>query len=182
MKKAVLLLTTLAVFTACKSDDEAPDPGNYQTPLPEPTQTGKGTFACYVDGMAYIAKKHQITSYYQYTQGYYAFSVSGAKKEKPLFSIRLGLSSDGLIVGTTYDLKEREQGNPWGGVSFVYEPEFPYESNYTNGTTYKGEFTITKLDLDKQIISGTFWFDVKDPKTGETRKVRDGRFDVVANF
>ena len=116
MKKAFLLLTTLAVFTACKSDDEAPDPGNYQTPLPQATQTGKGTFACYVDGMAYIAEKHQITSYYQYTQGHYAFSVSGAKEEKPLFSIIVGLSSDGLIVGTTYDLKDRKKGNPWGGV------------------------------------------------------------------
>lgn len=42
--------------------------------------------------------------------------------------------------------------------------------------------TITKLDMENQIISGTFWFDVQDPKTGETREVRDGRFDVIANF
>jgi len=69
-----------------------------------------------------------------------------------------------------------------GGIGFVYEPEIPYQSNYTNGTTYKGEMTITKLDMENQIISGTFWFDVRDPKTGETREVRDGRFDVVANF
>lgn len=117
MKKTLIFLTTLTVLS-CKNDDTAPDPGNYQTPLPEATQTGRGTFACYVDGSAYIAKTNEITSYYQYTQGHYAFSVSGAKKEKPLFSIRLGLSSDGLIVGTTYDLKEREQGNPWGGCKF----------------------------------------------------------------
>lgn len=64
------------------------------------------------------------------------------------------------------------------GGYFVYDLVEGYES-YTNGTTYKGEFTITKLDLEKQIISGTFWFDVKDPKTNETRKVRDGRFDMV---
>ena len=181
MKKTLILLTALTVLS-CKNDDTAPDPGNYQTPLPEATQTGKGTFACYVDGMAYIAEKHQITAYYQYTQGHYAFSVSGAKEENPLFSIVVGLSSDGLVVGTTYDLKDRKLGNPWGGIGFVYEPEIPYQTNYTNGSTYKGEFTITKLDLQNQIISGTFWFDVKDPKTGETRKVRDGRFDVVANF
>ena len=115
MKKIFLLLTTLAVFTACKSDDEAPDPGNYQTPLPQATQTGKGTFACYVDGMAYIAEKHQITAYYQYTQGHYAFSVSGAKKEKPIYGIHIGLSSAGLIEGDTYSLKNGETGNAWGG-------------------------------------------------------------------
>lgn len=68
-----------------------------------------------------------------------------------------------------------------GGVYFVYNWDDSYEE-YTDNVTYKGEFTITKLDLEKQIIAGTFWFDVKDPKTGETRKVRDGRFDVVANF
>lgn len=181
MKKILILLTALTVLS-CKNDDTAPDPGNYQTPLPEATQTGKGTFACYVDGKAYIAKSNEIESYYQYTQGHYAFNVSGTKKEKPLFSIIIGLSSDGLIAGTTYDLSERENRNPWGGIGFVYEPEIPYQTNYTDGSTYKGEFTITKLDLQNQIISGTFWFDVKDPKTGETCKVRDGRFDVVANF
>ena len=56
MKKIFLLLTALAVFTSCEKDDQLP--GNYQTPLPEATQTGKGTFACYVDGMAYIAKSN----------------------------------------------------------------------------------------------------------------------------
>ncbi len=182
MKKLLLLITTIGLLTACKGDDEAPDPGNYQTPLPEATQTGKGTFACYVDGNAYIAKSNEITSYYQYTQGNYTFSVAGAKKEKPLFGIHIGFSSAGLTEGITYDLKKRETGNPWGGISFVYEPEIPYQINYTDGSDYKGEFTITKLDLQNQIISGTFWFDVKDPKTGETRKVRDGRFDVVPNF
>ena len=69
-----------------------------------------------------------------------------------------------------------------GGISFVYEPEIPYLGVYTDGLTYKGEMTITKLDMEIQIISGTFWFDVQDPKTGETREVRDGRFDVIANF
>lgn len=116
MKKTFLLLTTLAVFTACKSDDEAPDPGNYQTPLPEATQTGKGTFACYVDGMAYIAEKHQITSYYQFTNGYYAFTISAVKETKPIFSIDIGSSSDALIEGTTYNLETRKNGNQWGGI------------------------------------------------------------------
>ena len=180
MKKIFLLLTALAVFTSCEKDDQLP--GNYQTPLPEATQTGTGTFACYVDGEAYIAKKNQITAYYQYTQGLYEFVVSGTKREKPIFSIRIGSSSEALLQGNTYHLEERENGNQWGGIGFVYEPEIPYQSNYTNGTTYKGEMTITKLDMENQIIAGTFWFDVKDPKTGETREVRDGRFDVVANF
>ena len=116
MKKIFLLLTALAVFTGCKNDDTAPDPGNYQTPLPEATQTGKGTFACYVDGMAYIAQKNQITAYYQFTQGHYAFVITGTKKNKPLYTLFIGSSSSTLIEGTTYDLKKRENGNQWGGI------------------------------------------------------------------
>ncbi len=85
------------------------------------------------------------------------------------------------MKGNTYTLKNREKGNPWGGIYFVYNWDDSYEK-YTDNIKYKGEFTITKLDLEKQIISGTFWFDVQDPKTGETRQVREGRFDVVANF
>lgn len=109
MKKLLLLITTIVLLTACKGDDEAPDPGNYKTPLPEATQNGKGTFACYVDGMAYIVEKHQINSYYQYTQDYYAFVVNGVKKTKPIFSIVIGSSAEALIEGNTYSLNKDEK-------------------------------------------------------------------------
>lgn len=170
------------MLAACKSDDEVPDPGNYQTPLPEATQTGKRTFACYVDGMAYIAKTNEINAYYQQVGGLYEFVINGAKETKPLFSIVIGSAASALNEGSTYNLSEEKIDNYWGGISFVYEPDIPFQTNYTDGSNYKGEFTITKLDLQNQIVSGTFWFDVKDPKTGGTRKVHDGSFDVVAKF
>src|SRR5690554_3148360 len=109
MKKIFLPFVAAITLTACSKDDQLP--GDYQTPLPEATQTGKGTFACYVDGMAYIAQKNQITAYYQYTQGLYEFVVSGTKREKPIFSIRIGSSSEALLQGNTYHLEERENGN-----------------------------------------------------------------------
>jgi len=58
MKKIFLPFVAAITLTACSKDDQLP--GNYQTPLPEATQTGKGTFACYVDGDAYIAKKNRL--------------------------------------------------------------------------------------------------------------------------
>jgi len=179
MKKIFLPFVAAITLTACSKDDQLP--GNYQTPLPEATQTGKGTFACYVDGDAYIAKKKQITAYYQYVAGQYSFIVSGSKESKPIFSISIGSTNDGLTEGAIYDLRERIDGNQWGGILFDYYPDI-VQINTTDNTTYKGKMTITKLDMENQIIAGTFWFDVRDPKTGETRKVRDGRFDVVANF
>ena len=178
MKKLLLMLLATVFFTACNKDDQTP--GNS---LPEATQTSAGTFACYVDGNPYIAKKSEIIAYYQYTGGFYTFGISSTKKMPPIFSIILGyIQEENIIQGETYTLKEYENDSQFGGISFVYEPEIPYQLNTTNGTTYKGEMTITKLDMENQIISGTFWFDVQDPKTGETREVRDGRFDVIANF
>ena len=51
------------------------------------------------------------------------------------------------------------------------------ESVITN-STYTGEMTITKFDLTTEIVSGTFWFDVQNPWTGEKIEVREGRFDT----
>ena len=115
-EKNIFTLTTLAVFTACKSDDEAPDPGNYQTPLPAATQTGKRIFACYVDGKAYITKSNEITSYYQYVDGNHSFIVSGAKEIKPIFSVKIGSTNNGLTESNTYILEERIDGKAWGGI------------------------------------------------------------------
>ena len=41
-----------------------------------------------------------------------------------------------------------------------------------------GNLTITKLDQTNQIVSGTFWFDVEHPISGEIVEVREGRFDM----
>ena len=101
----------------------------------------------------------------------------------PVFSIIIGyIQENSIVESEVYTLGYYENNSQFGGISFVYEPDIPYQLNTTDGINYQGEFTITKLDMETQIISGTFWFDVKDPKTGETRKVREGRFDVVANF
>ncbi|MFC5981116.1 hypothetical protein [Flavobacterium salmonis] len=40
-----------------------------------------------------------------------------------------------------------------------------------------GELKITKLDFTNNIVSGTFWFDVKDDK-GVLHQIREGRFDM----
>lgn len=44
-------------------------------------------------------------------------------------------------------------------------------------STFTGEMTITKLDFENYIVSGTFWFNLKHPVTGDTVKIREGRFD-----
>ncbi len=40
-----------------------------------------------------------------------------------------------------------------------------------------GELTISKLDTQQKIISGTFWYDAVNA-VGDKVEVRDGRFDM----
>lgn len=44
----------------------------------------------------------------------------------------------------------------------------------------KGELKITHYDKFDAILSGTFWFDIKQPD-GKIIEIRDGRFDVTYN-
>ena len=62
-----------------------------------------------------------------------------------------------------------------GGVTFSItdNPSSSTSSDFT------GELKITKLDFTNHIVSGTFWFDIPHPVTGETVQIREGRFDTL---
>ena len=64
-----------------------------------------------------------------------------------------------------------------GGGFLVKELPLDFEWVLTN-STYSGEMTITRFDIDEEIVSGTFWFDLKNPWTGEIIEIREGRFDT----
>ena len=51
----------------------------------------------------------------------------------------------------------------------------PSKISYTNSIK-KGELTITRVDLQNSIISGTFWFDAINTDN-EVVEIREGRFD-----
>lgn len=50
-------------------------------------------------------------------------------------------------------------------------------NNSFTSQDYSGELTITKLDEENQIVSGTFLFDIED-HNGEVQEIREGRFDM----
>jgi len=50
-------------------------------------------------------------------------------------------------------------------------------TSYVTKDNFKGELVITFFDSEKNIISGTFWFDAVNSE-GEVIEVRDGRFDM----
>lgn len=178
--KKILLLTVcaLSLLTACNKDDDNPekDSGNYQTPLPEATQVGATMFACYVDGKAYTATGSNVTAFYQYYMGQYGLSLKGSWKNTGndyIWSIVIESSIETDIVqGNTYDLLKPDLNIFYGKIYFRDISDWVRTTN-----EQVGKLTITKHDPVKQILSGTFWYDVKRPD-GKVVQIRDGRFDV----
>jgi hypothetical protein len=49
--------------------------------------------------------------------------------------------------------------------------------DFVTDSLHTGVVTITKLDRQRAIISGTFYFDAYNKKTGKVVKITEGRFD-----
>jgi len=172
VKNLFLLLFITTFLSGCKSDD------NNHT-LPPATQTGAGTFACYVNGKAFIDKGGPPHAYYQLVDGGYYFHISGEVEKKINGFWTIDIATFNMIISEkeTFLLTRYEEGNVWGGGAFSI-PNITYKV-LTTDSEYTGELTITKLDFEKNIVSGTFWFDLQHPVTGERIEIRKGRFDTL---
>jgi hypothetical protein len=179
-KKIAMLFLMMALLIACNKDDDVP-----QT-LPEATQTGRGIFACYVNGKPYIDIRQPNTinfnAFYQLVNGDYFFNITstigniGDVAIGTVRTIGIGTTEKEIIEGGVYQLLNREPNNAWGlcAIKNSNTTSELLETNVLNN----GEMTITKLDIENQIVSGTFWFNVENPFTGETIEIREGRFDT----
>jgi hypothetical protein len=175
MKKLLFFFLTTLALMSCDKDDDAP-----QT-LPEATQTGRGIFACYVNGKPFIDNSGSpngisFNCFYQLVNGEYYFGIDGRNVIDGINSIILATNGRQIIENETYQLLSDNSGNVYGGCGF-FIAFTSYELSLTN-INYTGELNITKLDIENQIVSGTFWFDVENPFTGETVEIREGRFDT----
>jgi len=173
VKKTFLLLLITIFLSGCNRDD------NKNNTLPPPTQTGVGTFACYVNGKAFVDKSSRAPAYYQLVDGGYYFAIGGEIKKNMsngLWVIHIGTENKAISENEILTLVKREVGNAWGGG---FSSPFDYYPFSETNSEYTGELTITKLDFEKRIVSGTFWFDLKSPRTGERIEIREGRFDTL---
>lgn len=189
MKKLLYIpmLICSLLIVSCEKNDDLPenDPGNYQTPLPAATTTGANIFACYVDGKAYIANNTNIVAYNQYYQGRYGISINGKWSNSDYIST-ISLESntvEEVQEGMTYQLGAVSSASSkldyYAGAIFFRN--FGDSGTWvTTNEIQKGELKVTKHALFDRILSGTFWFDIKQPD-GKIIEIRDGRFDVTYN-
>ena len=172
MKKIISLLI-ITTFLACCNKDDNPTPTNPVDQLPPATQTGANTFGCLLDGEIFKPglTNNSYNCFYQLVDGEYYFLVTANRtKNNILKGIFVGTEKRTISQGQTLNLYERIGGNAWGTYFLNSDP-------YTTNVINTGELKITKLDFTNNIVSGTFWYDVKDNQ-GVIHQIRDGRFDM----
>lgn len=170
MKQIALLLFSIFLLFSCKNDDDN------QEALPPATQTGAGTFACYVNGTSYIdASGGYFNCFYQLVDGEYYFGIGGEDEDHDIFrQVILSSNASEIEENMQYTLTCNTNNNYYGEVAFT-----GLLLDATTCNTDYGTLTITKLDFENHIVSGVFEFDIIHPTTGEIIEIRDGRFDTL---
>ncbi|HMI08554.1 MAG TPA: hypothetical protein VK528_13480 [Flavobacterium sp.] len=180
MKRFLSLLIIITVFISCNdSDDDNPIAIPSISQLPPETQTGANTFGCLIDGEVFIPgiQNNSYNCFYQLVDGeYYFYVTANNKKNNVLTGVTIGTEKLPISQGQTLNLYERIAGNAFGALSNLDDNTGIYQINSTS-TTNTGETNISKLDFTHNIVSGTFWFDVKDNQN-VVHQIREGRFDM----
>jgi len=173
MKNRILaVFCVLLLLGGCKKKKEGIEA------LPEATQVGKNTFGCLVNGEVFLPRSYGISTdmstSYEFADGKYSFLLYATRvtgNERKSFFIR---ANDLSLEEKVYSLDKYDTSKSFsvnylsslGNVSYIYE----------TSPLLQGEIRITKIDHIKEIVSGTFWFDVEN-KDGQRVEVREGRFD-----
>jgi hypothetical protein len=150
----ILIISFTLLFQNCElfgDDNDTPQ-------LPEATQTGKGTFACLINGEPYvITNTNQQVAIYQ--QGQLQFGGGGITM---IFGNPLEINTNYILIG-----KSR----------YFVDPNPQLGCHYDFDNSYAGSVTFTKIDRTNYIISGTFEFSTQ--KGGcEDIKITQGLFDL----
>lgn len=169
-KNACLMFFLVLLLTSCKKKG-----------LPEPTQEGKNTLGCLVNGQVF-REASRLTSpgaprlsaeYYAIKKGdnkdILSIGTPGQINNVESPDISFGISGPIVEKGKTYSLVSD------GGAARYTFGSVRNSVEYLTSSSQKGELYISRID-DKG-VSGTFWFDAIS-KTGQKVEVREGRFDI----
>lgn len=161
-----LLLTNCSLFS--KKDP--------QPELPPATQEGKHTFGCKVNGEVWLPSGFNGTPNLvaRYGIKYFfdsnTFNITTYRNKNQKIYQHIGIYSDSLIGPGVYPLYIPEKHK----ASFL---DFETRCFYREDTYFKGTLTVTKLDTQRNIISGLFELTFAQPDC-DTIRVTEGRFDV----
>lgn len=163
IKVLLLVLSICSLSLGCKKDS-----------MPKPTQTGANNMYAKVNGQPWKPKGCIGGCSEAFGVSYdnrINFGVSGRNSDQ---NIGITIVLRNLKAIGTYELSSTNLD--FGALDNS-------DSNFITTLNNKGTVTITKLDLDNKIISGTFEFTAEDKDNPEnTIRVTDGWFDGKYRF
>ena len=173
MKICPLLLAALLGLSQCKKNDLNP-----VDQLPPATQTGAGTFGCLVNGQAWTPQGNN--GFANYSVYYDTFSDGGLLE---ISTYRIDNQNNQKQFITLWTKQIHGPGTfPFRNTAtatatFDDAKSGCYWASRDSTTTYRrGQLTITRLDLQAGVVSGTFAFTLHKPGCDSIR-VTNGRFD-----
>jgi hypothetical protein len=172
MKNSFLLLPLCGLLSCHHQNDPTP-----VEQLPPATQTGANTFGCLVNGQPWTPRGNNGTSNYSVS---YDTGLNGGVFDLQTYrypddsndfqALYFSVLSNCQVGSYSFRSRRRSRAYFWNTKAKCYVDS-------KDSTTYRqGTFTITKLDLTKGIIAGTFAFTLYQPGC-DTIKVTEGRFD-----
>ena len=166
MRWIILVLSTSALLLqqSCCNEDH-PAPLTELEKLPAPTRTGKQTFGCLLNGVAFVTNSTS-DAYAVFQRG--ILSLAGEDSPHQWVGIILSENGTNILEAGTYDLTSL----PYQEAKAYYGDCYYYEEHTLDGT-----ITITMFDKVNWIVSGTFNFTTVAPGC-DTLKVTNGRFDI----
>ncbi|WP_345235892.1 DUF6252 family protein [Hymenobacter saemangeumensis] len=179
MKTKLPLYLALLLLTQCSKCKDDPTPADQLRLLPPATQTGRNTFGCLVNGQAYTPQGNngQSNNVCLYDPGPNGANLS-IRTYRSVDGSRTSITVNALYItgAGTYSLDLPTTA----GTAYFNDRNRPSPCNeYWHGGTLtysKGNLTLTRVDEQAGIISGTFEFTLAQPGC-DTIKVTQGRFD-----
>ncbi|MBK0383654.1 hypothetical protein I5M32_11860 [Pedobacter sp. SD-b] len=172
-QKSIFFLLVLSfLFTTgmkCKKENNLDPDG-----LPKATQTGANVFACKVNGENWISSKS-------------IYDIGGSIRHDTL--VVSGSNPSGETFFETYIIRINKFSNKKNQYQLI--DTINYAEYATNKNCFKisqgygvgsakstdGQIIFTKVDTQKKILSGTFWFNIPTDYC-DTLHITDGRFDI----
>ena len=172
-----IFTVVLFLFSSCSKKEDCDDPIDC---LPAITQTGANTAGCLVNGKVLVPGGQGINTG-SVLKSQYTFSGNDADDFVFGLSI-MDLTSGGskmmLISIRNKKLVEGETIQLINEGSNIFGSYINRLDGFVTTDEHQGELFISRIDTERHIASGTFWFDAVNDE-GEIVEVRNGRFDVV---
>jgi hypothetical protein len=131
---------------------------------------GRNTFGCFVNSKIFHPKAPglgQASVYAEYVPNH--FLTIGSTSETGSFFLVIFTP---IKTTYTYALQDTSIAKSY------YVDKNASICTYEDYNVLQGEIIISRFDLEKRIVSGTFDFTTYNPACGDTIKVTDGRFDI----